>query len=207
MRLAAIVLVTIASMSAAVADGDEPPSTDPDDEATRAGDANLESQAKRRGFLLGASLGPSVTIGKSIGTGTGATLALRLGQVATPRTVIAFELNAGAQVRRVGGVGPDGMGTEIRTNSVASFLAGAQFWFGPSIWIRINGGFGVTTCEKCKDGTTDTRRGGLAGGGGLGVDIVRFKGLVLGVEAYNVTQITKDGLQTTLVSALSLTLD
>lgn len=210
MKLAAIVLVTIASMSAAVADGDEPPSTDPDDEATRAGDANLESLAKRRGFLFGASLGPSVTISKSLGTGTGGTLALRLGQVATPRTVIAFELNAGAQVRRVG-IGLDAMGkaiTELRTNSVASFLAGAQFWFGPSIWIRINGGFGVTTCQKCSsDGTTDTRRAGLAGGGGLGVDIVRFKGLVLGVETYNVSQITKDGWQVSFISALSLTLD
>jgi len=209
-KRAAIVFVAFASVSTAAADGDDPPSTDPDEEATRAGEANLESTAKRRGFLFGASLGPSVTIGKSIGTGTGGTLALRLGQVATPRTVIAFEINAGAQVRRVG-IGVDAMDkpiTEVRTNSVASFLAGAQFWFGPSIWIRINGGFGVTTCQKCStDGTTDTRRGGLAGGGGLGVDIVRFKGLVLGVEAYNVTQLTKDGLQTTLISALSLTLD
>jgi len=53
----------------------------------------------------------------------------------------------------------------------------------------------------------DTRRAALAGGGGLGVDIARARGLVLGVEAYNVSQISRDGLQTTLVFALSLMVD
>ena len=208
MKLAAIVLATIALLpSAALADADNDP--EPDPEATRAGEANLESLAKRRGFTFGASLGPSVTIGKNTGTGTGATLSLRLGQIATPRTVISFELNASGQLRRVA-TGMDAMGnltTELRTNSVGSFLAGMQYWFGPSIWIRISGGFGVTTCQKCKDLTTDTRVGTLAGGGGLGVDIVRWRGTVLAVEAYNVSQIGNGGLQTTLVSAVSLSFD
>ena len=208
MKLAAIVLATIALLpSAALADDDNDPAPDP--EATRAGEANLESLAKRRGFTFGASLGPSVTIGKNTGTGTGGTLSLRLGQIATPRTVISFELNASGQLRRVA-TGMDAMGnltTELRTNSVGSFLAGMQYWFGPSIWIRISGGFGVTTCQKCKDLTTDTRVGTLAGGGGLGVDIVRWRGTVLAVEAYNVSQIGNGGLQTTLVSAVSLSFD
>ena len=205
MKLAAIVLVTIASVSGARA---ETPESAPDPEATRAGDANLESLAKRRGFTFGASLGPSVTIGKGTGTGTGGAVSLRLGQVATPRTVISFELNGGAQLRRVP-TGTDAMGkviSELRTNSIASFLAGAQYWFGPSIWIRIAGGLGVTTCQKCSN-DMDTRRAALAGGGGLGVDIARARGLVLGVEAYNVSQISRDGLQTTLVFALSLMVD
>ncbi|MBA3453744.1 MAG: hypothetical protein H0T42_11685 [Deltaproteobacteria bacterium] len=202
MKLAAIVLVTIALLpSAASAEDDSQPSADP--EATRAGEANLESLARRRGFTFGASLGPSVTIGKSTGTGTGATLSLRLGQVATPRTVISFELNGSAQLRRIA---LNETESELRTNSVASFLAGAQFWFAPSMWIRISGGFGLTTCQKCKD-DMDTRRGTLAGGGGLGIDIVRWRGTVLVVEAYNVTQISKDGLQTTLVSAIAISFD
>ena len=209
MKLAAIVLATIALVPSAVLADDDDTDTSPDPEATRAGEANLESLAKRRGFTYGASLGPSVTIGKDTGTGTGATLSLRLGQVATPSMVISFELNASGQLRRVV-TGEDAMMkpiTELRTNSVGSFLAGVQYWFGPSIWIRISGGFGVTTCQKCKDLTTDTRRGTLAGGGGLGVDIVRWRGTVLGVEAYNVSQIGNGGLQTTLVSAVSLSFD
>lgn len=208
MKLAAVVLATIALVpSAVLADDDTDRSPDP--EATRAGEANLESLAKRRGFTYGASLGPSVTIGKDTGTGTGATLSLRLGQVATPRTVISFELNASGQLRRVV-TGEDAMMkpiTELRTNSIGSFLAGVQYWFGPSIWIRISGGFGVTTCQKCTADLKDTRRGTLAGGGGLGVDIVRWRGTVLAVEAYNVSQIGNGGLQTTLVSAVSLSFD
>lgn len=206
MKLAAIVLVTIALVpSAVLADDDD---SAPDPEAVSAGEANLESLAKRRGFTYGAALGPSVTIGKSTGTGTGATLSFRLGQVATPRTVISFQLNGSGQLRRVV-TGEDVMGkpiSELRTNSVVSFLAGAQYWFGPSIWIRMNGGFAVTTCQKCKD-NMDTRRAGLSGGGGLGVDIVRARGLVLGLEAYNISQISKDGLQTTLISSVSLMFD
>lgn len=196
MKLFAIVLSAIALVPSAGLADDEP------------SEANLESLAKRRGFTFGASLGPSVTIGKTTGTGTGGTLSLRLGQVATPRTVISFELNGSGQLRRVV-TGEDAMMkaiTELRTNSIASFLAGAQYWIGPSIWIRISGGFGVTTCEKCKDGK-DTRRGTLAGGGGLGVDIVRWRATVLAVEAYNISQIGNGGLQTTLVSALSLSFD
>ncbi len=209
MKLAAVVLATIALLPSAVRADDDDHDSTPDPEATRAGEANLESLAKRRGFTFGGSLGPSVTIGKNTGTGTGATLSLRLGQVATPRTVISFELNFSGQLRRVA-TGMDAMGdvtTELRTNSVGSFLAGMQYWFGPSIWIRISGGFGVTTCQKCKDLTTDTRVATLAGGGGLGVDIVRWRGTVLAVEAYNVSQIGNDGLQTTLVSALSVSFD
>jgi len=207
-KLAAIVLATIALVPSAVL-ADDDTDTSPDPEATRAGEANLESLAKRRGFTYGASLGPSVTIGKNTGTGNGATFSFRLGQVATPRTVISFELNASGQLQRVG-VGMDLMGnriTELRTNSIGSFLAGVQYWFGPSIWIRISGGFGVTTCQKCSADLEDTRRGTLAGGGGLGVDIVRWRGTVLAVEAYNVSQIGNGGLQTTLVSALSLSFD
>jgi len=204
-KLVAIVLVAIASVAGARA---EPPEAAPDPEATRAGEANLESLAKRRGFTFGGSLGPSVTIGKGTGTGTGAAISLRLGQVATPRTVISFELNAGGQLRRAT-TGLDAMGQpirELRTNSIASFLAGAQYWFGPSIWIRIAGGLGVTVCQKCSN-DMDTRRAALAGGGGLGVDIARARGLVLGVEAYSVSQLSRDGLQATLVFALSLSVD
>ena len=206
MRLAAIVLVTIALVPSVGSADDE---TDPDPEATRAGEANLESLAKRREFTFGAALGPSVTIGKTTGTGTGATLSLRLGQVATPNTVISFQLNVGGILRRVA-TGMDPMGkptTDLRTSTISSFLAGAQYWFGPSIWIRMNGGLAVTTCEKCTTAGADTRRAGLAGGAGLGVDVLRVRGLVLGVEAYNISQITKDGLQTTLVSSISLMFD
>ena len=71
---------------------DAAPSIDP--AAARAADANLESTASRRWFTGALALGPSITIGN--GTGNGGALSLRLGQVATPHTVITFEIAGGS---------------------------------------------------------------------------------------------------------------
>lgn len=196
MKSAAVVLVTIAVMgSGARAESKE---SSPDPAAVAAGEANLESQAKRRGLTFGVSFGPSVTIGG--GTGTGGAASFKLGQVATPRTVIAFELNGSAQRRKVA------MG-DIATNTISSFTVGAQYWVGPSLWIRGLGGIGFHHCDRCDSDLSDRDRVGLAGSAGLGIDLARARGVVLGLEGYGVSQLNRDGLLTTLVFALSLSVE
>ena len=179
-----------------------PPPVDP--AALRAADANLESTAPRRGFTGALALGPSITIGN--GTGNGGALSLRLGQVATPHTVITFEIAGGAQLRRLGA----GAEAETVANSVLGLLVGAQRWIGPSLWVRIGGGVGTFTCpQKCEGAPLgdSVRLTGLAGIGGIGVEVVRVRGLTLGVELYALTQLNREGLFATGSLALSLGFD
>lgn len=182
-----------------------PSARDADPAAQRAAEANLETLEKRRGFTGGVSIGPSITLGQ--GTGNGGSLSLRLGRVATPDTVITFQLDASAQLHRTG----TGEMASTYTNSVASFLVGGQFWIGPSLWVRAAGGFGVYTCTKlCGNGALpgDTdRRPGLAGAVGVGVDVARFKGLVLAVELSSINQLNRNGMLSTNAFALALSFD
>lgn len=181
---------------------DAAPSIDP--AAARAADANLESTASRRGFTGALALGPSITIGN--GTGNGGALSLRLGQVATPHTVITFEIAGGAQLRRLGA----GAEAETVANSVLGLLVGAQRWIGPSLWVRIGGGVGTFTCpQKCEGAPLgdSVRLTGLAGIGGIGVEVVRVRGLTLGVELFSLTQLNRDGLLATGSLALSVGFD
>lgn len=187
-------LVVLASVRAVAA---EPA---PDPEARRVGqEANLETTERRQGFVGGAFAGPSFTIGS--GTGTGGTLSLRLGQVATPRTVIAFELNGSGQPRKV-------TSGEVVTSTAASFLVGMQHWLGPSLSVRLLGGIGVYTCARCNANLTDDQRPGVAGGAGVGVDLVRFKrGFVLALDVTSVNQVNREGLVSTNTLGLGLSFD
>lgn len=199
--VAVVVALAIAGTRDVRADAAEAPI---DPEARRVGEeANLETTERRRGFVGGAFLGPSFTIGG--GTGTGGTVSLRLGQVATPRTVIAFQLDGSGQLRKVS----TGPGTsEIRTNSIGSFLVGMQHWIGPSLSVRLLGGVGVYTCAKCRSDLTDERRPGVAGGAGVGVDLVRFaRGIVLALDVTSINQINRDGLVSTNTFGLGLSFD
>ncbi len=191
MRLAAIALVTIAAAPVAgvayaddKADEDRP---DPEPAADRAGNANLESVEHRRGVVFSAALGPSLTFHGS--TGTGATIALKVGHVATPRATFTFLIGGGAQPHRVGTDGP------LVANNVTYALAGAQYWLTGSVWVSLGAGGGTFHCNQCIDPKTmipvDTKRAGLASGAGAGIDLVRFKGMVLALEIYSVLVLPK----------------
>jgi hypothetical protein len=192
-RVAAIALVTIAGVSVAsglahaddTKDEDKP---DPEPAADRAGDANLESIEHRRGVVFSAALGPSLTFHGN--TGTGGTFTLKVGHVATPRATFTFLIGGGAQPHRVG---TDG---DLVANNVTYALAGAQYWFTGSVWVSVGGGGGTFHCNQCIDKETmipkDTKHAGLASGAGAGVDLVRFKGMVLGLEIYSILVWPKD---------------
>ncbi|MBL9019459.1 MAG: hypothetical protein JNL83_35045 [Myxococcales bacterium] len=187
---------------ATAAHADPRPEPEPDPAAERAGFANLASIEHRKGFTFGAALGPSVTIGG--GTGTGGDLALRLGHVATPSTVFTFTLGGSAQFHRSADM------KSLIANNLTYALAGAQYWAVPSLWLGIGAGAGTYHCNECltDEGTrVSTKRAGPSGGASAGVDLVRFKGVVLGLEIYSIGVITREGFIMTSGMSLGLSFD
>jgi hypothetical protein len=157
------------------------PAEAPDPAVEYAADANLESTENRQDLTFAASFGAGVLVGLGIEgpTGRGGSFDLRLGHVATPRTVITFEL-AGTVVLH-------GMtNAATYTNTDINALAGAQYYVSESLWLRFAGGLGVYQASHVQgSGPTpsiDVRMIGPAVLGGIGVDIARFKWAVFGVE-------------------------
>lgn len=159
-----------------------PPAEDPDPAVEYAADANLESTENRQGLTFAGSIGGGLLIGLGIEgpTGRGGSFDLRLGHVATPRTVITFELGATIVLHGM-------TNSATYTNTDANLLAGAQYYVTQSLWLRFAGGLGiyqashVPTSDPTK-GTIDFRLIGPAALGGIGVDIARFKWAVFGLE-------------------------
>lgn len=170
----------------------------PDPLAEAAADeANLESNAPRMGLTFSGAAGGSIGVGADDGVGRGGALSLRLGHVATPATIITFEVVAGSFLHSTGG-------TTLHNDHV-SVVAGAQVYMTPGLWLRAAGGFGVYTKRELDmtTGATDaTAYPGPAGLVGVGVDLFRRHYFVLGLEAFSVANIARDGLHT--LSALCL---
>ena len=163
-----------------------PPAEPPDPAVEYAADANLESNENRQGLTFAGSLGGGVLVGLGIEgpTGRGGSFDLRLGHVATPRTVITFEL-AGTVVLH--GMTSSLTDSTTYTNTDLNLLAGAQYYVSESLWLRFAGGVGVYQASHVqtsdpKDPSVDFRLIGPAVLGGIGVDVARFKWAVLDVE-------------------------
>ena len=202
MKVAAIALVAIAALRIAHADpapAKEPP---PDPAAERAANANLESVEHRRGIVFGGAVGASVTIGG--GTGTGGDLALKIGHVATPKTVITFMFGGSAQLHK-------NLMKDLVANATTYALAGAQYWVGPSLWVSLGVGGGNYHCKECQNDAGQivplVKRAGVAGGVGAGLDLARWRGVVLGLEIYSVSLLDRDGLVMTSGMSLGLAFD
>ncbi len=200
MTPAAIALAAVAiTSSARVAHAD--PDPEPDPAAARAGDANLESTEHRRGVVFGGALGGSVTIGG--GTGTGGDLILKVGHVATPKTVITFLLGGSAQFHK-------NLMKELVANNLTYALWGAQYWVGPSLWVSLGVGGGTYHCNSCFNDAgqpVNTKRAGATSGLGAGIDLMRFRGVVLGLEIHGITLLSRDGLVMTSGMSLGLAFD
>jgi hypothetical protein len=158
-----------------------PPAEDPDPAVEYAASANLESTENRQGPTFAGSLGAGLLVGLGIEgpTGRGGSFDLRLGHVATPRTVITFELG--------GTIVLHGMkDAATYTNTAINALAGAQYYVSESVWLRFAGGLGVYQASHVQGSdpnvSIDLRQIGPAVLGGIGVDVARFKWAVLGVE-------------------------
>jgi hypothetical protein len=158
------------------------PAVEPLDPAVEdAADANLESTANRQGLTLAGSLGGGLLVGLGIEgpTGRGGSFDLRLGHVATPRTVITFELGATIVLHGTS-MSP------VYTDSDVNLLAGAQHYVSESLWLRFAGGLGIYQASHVEASNNnvniDVRQIGPAVLGGVGVDVARFKSAVFGIE-------------------------
>ena len=181
-----------------VAAADPPPHPPPDPIADiESAEANLESDAPRSGLMFALAVGTGLLMGGDIGIGTGGAVSLRVGHVATRRTVITFELTA------TGALHKRGTDDAPVTDTNAGLFAGAQSYASPSTWIRVAGG---PTVFNANVGDADARRT-VAGVGGLlsgGLDIARWGYLVLGLEALTMGSVTRDGVKFQLGFALGL---
>ncbi len=180
------------------------PEPKPDPAAVQAGEANLESQATRKGLVFTFAAGGGITLGFGVrdSTGTGGAAVVRLAHVATPRTLVTLEIVGGGLLHQV----KEGMGVDAQTttyvNQVTNLLVGAQIYANPALWFRIAGGFGRyfgdhVTLES-KPGQPrmigDIRLAGPALSVGAGVDFVRLKRVRLGVELLTTGMINREGM-------------
>ncbi len=189
----------------------ETPVQTPTDENTdRSGyEANLDPRETRRGFFLHGGLGPSITIGGGTGTGAGATL--MLGAVMRPNWVMLLSMTANGQGHEVM--------DKLYINDSTSIGLGTQWWpNNGAIHARTTVGFGGYRCKQCADPEQpsdpvriDYQRRGLNLNVAVGVDIVRFKGLVWGLEIGAVGTVhrvaTSDGVIVSLGLQSYLSLD
>ncbi len=180
---------------------------EPDPAAERAGDANLESKEHRTGLTFAGALGGAITLGFGIkdSVGRGGSVSLRLGHVATPQTLITFELAVDAVLHQ-----PPGMNTSIQTNTNTDVLAGAQYYVNPSFWIRGGGGLGVyqardVTLSSGSQGSLQLI--GPAAVAGFGIDFVRVKWAVFGLEGRTTAMVSNEGVLMALALGLSLSID
>lgn len=179
---------------------------DPDEDALRAGEeANLETTLRRQGFFAHAGIGPSVTIGGGTGTGGGGTL--MLGATMRPTWVALLSITANAQRHEVM--------NKIYINDYSSVGLGAQWWpSNGAVHGRATLGVAGYRCSQCQnpDRATDPvpvdyRRSGLNGTFAMGVDLVRFKGLVWGLDVSAIFTVHGDGVITALGFQSYLSLD
>jgi len=166
----------------------------PDPAVQDASEANLESTENRRGLTFAGSLGGGLILGFGIkdSVGRGPAVSLRLGHVATRRTVITFEIGVTAALHK-----PAGMNTSLQTNTNTNLLAGALYYANPSLWVRFGGGLGVYRGNQVTLSSGAIGNVMLAGPavlGGIGVDIARFKSAVLGLEVGTSAMINSDGV-------------
>lgn len=176
------VVVAIAIATPALAD----PSAAPDPRAIAAAeDANLVSNAPRTGTVLSISLGGGLVLGGNAagdtGVGRGPSASFRVGHVATRDTVITFELTGGSRLHAAGV-----SGSPLYHDDDYNLMAGALVYVLPSVWLRGAGGLSVITFDSSM-GTTP--HAGIAGLGGIGVDIARWRQVVLGLEGWGLTSI------------------
>lgn len=187
----------LAAAGIARADAPTAASEPPDPAVEEAGDANLESTAGRRGVTLSASFGGGMIVGFGIddSAGRGGAVSLRLGHVATPRTVITVGVDVTLALHQP-------RGGALQTNTNTDVLVGAQHYVNPSLWLRFGGGLGVYQIRGIVIGEVNSMPVygeprtliGPAALAGIGLDIARFKWAVLGIEAATTAMVNRDGL-------------
>lgn len=199
-------LCVVAAARVASADATPPASGLPDAAVADAAEANLESTERRRGVVVAVAFGPNILVGFGIDrvTGRGGGLDLRIGHVATRRTVISFDFAISARLHR-----PATM-ADARADIHSQLLAGAQYYVNPSLWVRGAAGVGVYAARGIPLPTGELGDRTLAGPAalaGAGVDLLRWKSLVAGFEVATSAMINHDGLLLGFTGNLGLAFD
>lgn len=161
--------------------------------ALDAGDANLETPPGRRGMVFSASIGGGLTVGFGIAdsVGRGGSASFRLGRVASPKLVIDVELDIVASLHRQALNGP------AATNSDTNALIGAQYYVGPSLWLRFAGGVGVYQARDVVLGTGQPGERQLIGPAALaalGIELARWRWAVLSIEVSASAMVSHEGV-------------
>ncbi len=173
-----------------------PPSVAPDSAAERAGDANLESIAVRKGVTASIALGGALTVGFGINdsVGRGGVGSLRLGETMSENSVLTVELLFGAVAHEVPGM-------DLVTNNDTNFLIGVQYFLGPSLFVRIAGGIGDYIRNKedvAGNGVLSTRKvAGPAGVIGGGLEFIHARHISLDFEIFLLGMPNRDGFLST----------
>jgi hypothetical protein len=182
----------------------------PDSAVEDAADANLESTANRQGFTFAGALGGGLMVGLGIegSTGRGASFDLRLGHVATRRTVITFEFGATIVLHESARM--NGVESATFTNTDINALAGAQYYVSDSLWLRFAGGVGRYRASHVQRSDmnvfVDVQQTGPAVLGGIGVDFARFRWAVLDLE-FETSAMVRSGVVVASDLRLGLTIE
>ncbi len=166
------------------------PEPTPDPAAMRASEANLESIAWRSGTMFSAAFGGSLTLGDSVGSG--GAVSLRIGRVANPDLLVTLELVTSVSLVQIGDA--------TLTNQASSFLVGLQYYVNSSLWVR--GGAGLGGYRPGKP-PSDTHIG-LSSGVGAGIDIARWRHVILDVELVTASLVHRHGILATGALCLGL---
>lgn len=172
----------------------------PDEYANRAGEeANLQTVEHRQGLWLHIGLGPSLgfAVGGNTGSGQGGSLHLMIGQVMRPTWVAFLALTGNAQQHEVM--------NERKINNYTTAQAGFQWWWKKSLFLRWAAGVGTYRCNQCEDPDeptnpirVDYQRTGVSGTFGVGFELVRAKGIVIGLEGSGISTLTTEGVPVSL---------
>jgi hypothetical protein len=196
-RVAAVPCTLAALAGVALAETAPANTPAPDEIAeTEAREANLESNAPRRGLTFGGALLGGIMLGGDIGVGRGPGGSLRVGHVATRKTVITFELVGTGALHKPST-------TQTLTDSNGGLFLGAQRYASPSAWVRIAGGPDLLS-KNVGQGSVASNHGGIGGLVGAGLDLARWGYLVFGLEAFLMTSVTGDGFKVQLAFGAGL---
>ncbi|MEJ7599846.1 MAG: hypothetical protein WKG01_18215 [Kofleriaceae bacterium] len=182
---------------------------EPDPAVIDAGEHNLESIERRRGFTFAVAVGGGLTfgVGHDPSVGRGGAASIRIGQVATRHTVLTFEIAGSALFHKVKATGM----SEVHTNQASSLLAGAQYYVNGSLWLRGALGLGVYKGDDVLiDGgprRDDITRLGPSAAAGAGLSLVQFRRTAIGVELFSQFLVNRDGVLSSNVLLFNFTVD
>lgn len=207
MKRSLVVLAIVATVRVAGADDKPKPDRNAEEKAPDpakpdrsalegASEANLESIAPREGVTISAALGGATFIG--FGTknavGRGGEGSVRLGHVATPRTIITFELTIMNMLHDDAG--------KLYTNTEASLLAGAQYYTSQNLWLR--GAAGASAFGRTGLPGSNSTLIGPSALFAVGLDLLRRRLFTLDLQLTSIGMVNSEGFLATIGFALGV---